>query len=193
MWSYRYTQELKHYASQYYDPVAAHEYYEQHKKLKGRRSSVQLNEEGRKAADYVKKKINEERDANLKIETEKHQSESEQRQKEKSSTLERHSKVMNQRIESLRNIIKRLPADQKSTETPKMKAIISKLRDANNKKRQEIEKKYAETSAKASQKSGDRRAAIQEDASAKYDIEYNKIANEEKYQKSSKSSRRNRS
>lgn len=189
MWSYRYTQELKHYASQYYDPVAAHEYYEQHKKLKGRRSSVQLNEEGRKAADYVKKKINEERDANLKTETEKHQSESEQRQKEKSSTLERHSKVMNQRIESLRNIIKRLPEDQKSTETPKMKAIISKLRDANNKKRQEIEKKYAETSAKASQKSSDRRAEIQEDASDKYDIEYNKIANEAKYQKSSRRSR----
>lgn len=35
--------DVVHYASQYYDPVKAHEYYEQHKQLKGR---VKKNEEG---------------------------------------------------------------------------------------------------------------------------------------------------
>ena len=36
---------LIHYASEYYDPVAAHEYYMKHRQLKGRRHGT-LNEEG---------------------------------------------------------------------------------------------------------------------------------------------------
>lgn len=50
---------IEHYASKYYDPVYAHEYYEKHKKLKGR---SHLSEKGKEVADYVTKKINEERD-----------------------------------------------------------------------------------------------------------------------------------
>lgn len=53
--------ELKHYASPYYDPVKAHEYYEEHKKLKGRTSTSGLNDEGKAAAKYVKEQINAER------------------------------------------------------------------------------------------------------------------------------------
>ena len=57
---------IAHYASPYYDPVKAHEYYEEHKKLKGRREGRTLTEEGVKAKMYVKKTINEKRDADLK-------------------------------------------------------------------------------------------------------------------------------
>lgn len=52
---------LKHYASKYYDPVKAHEYYEAHKKLKGRTSTAGLNEEGRKVASYVRTQITNEK------------------------------------------------------------------------------------------------------------------------------------
>lgn len=48
------------YASKYYDPVKAHEYYEAHKKLKGRQSRTStkgLNDEGKAAAKYVKEQI----------------------------------------------------------------------------------------------------------------------------------------
>lgn len=38
---------LEHYASPYYDPVKAHEYYEAHKKLKGRFSTKGMTEEQR--------------------------------------------------------------------------------------------------------------------------------------------------
>ena len=53
---------ISHYASKYYDPVYAHEYYEKHKHLKGRSS---LSEKGKEVADYVTKKLNEERDSKI--------------------------------------------------------------------------------------------------------------------------------
>lgn len=51
---------LEHYASPYYDPVYAHEYYMAHRKLKGRRTTG-LNEEGKAAAEQVKKALLEEK------------------------------------------------------------------------------------------------------------------------------------
>lgn len=50
---------LVHYASEYYDPVKAHEYYEQHKKLKGRR----LNAQGQQAKEYITAQINDRKTA----------------------------------------------------------------------------------------------------------------------------------
>lgn len=52
------------YASKYYDPVKAHEYYEKHKQLKGRQSRTStkgLSEEGKATAKYVKEQIAAER------------------------------------------------------------------------------------------------------------------------------------
>lgn len=45
------------YASKYYDPAKAHEYYEKHKQLKGRTSTKGLNESGRNAAKMVRESI----------------------------------------------------------------------------------------------------------------------------------------
>lgn len=52
---------LLHYASKYYDPVKAHEYYEEHKQLKGRRSTSKFNEEGKQVWGYAKKQITSEK------------------------------------------------------------------------------------------------------------------------------------
>lgn len=55
---------MAEYASKYYDPVKAHEYYEKHKQLKGRNartSTKGLNEQGKNAAKYVKEQIMAER------------------------------------------------------------------------------------------------------------------------------------
>lgn len=46
-----------HYASPYYDPVKAHEYYMRTRELKGRRSATQLNDEGKKVWSYTKNSI----------------------------------------------------------------------------------------------------------------------------------------
>lgn len=40
---------LAHYASPYYDPKKAHEYYERTKKLKGRKTGTTLNDAGKEA------------------------------------------------------------------------------------------------------------------------------------------------
>lgn len=58
---------LIHYASPYYDPVYAHEYYMAHRKLKGRQRSAysQLNKEGRKQAKNYKDDRNHNRDIDI--------------------------------------------------------------------------------------------------------------------------------
>lgn len=52
---------LIHYASKYYDPQEAHEYYEKHKHLKGRRSTSDLSEEGKSKWSFVKENITKEK------------------------------------------------------------------------------------------------------------------------------------
>lgn len=52
---------LMHYASKYYDPQKAHEYYEAHKKLVGRHSTKDFSEEGKIAWQYAKKQMNNEK------------------------------------------------------------------------------------------------------------------------------------
>lgn len=60
------------YSSPYYDPVKAHEYYEQHKQLKGRtRSASALDDEGKEMWSYVQQQIKNEKTS--KIENEKAQ------------------------------------------------------------------------------------------------------------------------
>ena len=49
------------YANKYYDPVKAHEYYEKHKKLKGRRSTKGMTDSQKAMAGYVKDKLNTEK------------------------------------------------------------------------------------------------------------------------------------
>ena len=185
MWHYNYGPSLMHYASKYYDPVKAHEYYEKHKKLKGERPKVTLNEEGRAVAETVKEKINEERDQNLSKEDEKYKQEQRLRADAKSRTMEQHREIMNQRISSLQNYIKRIPKDRVRDEAPKIRAIIEKLREDNNTKRQSIEERYKSESAKASEQNTQSKKNIRDTAKSTYESEYNKILSESKYQKTS--------
>lgn len=58
-------EHLTHYASKYYDPVKAHEYYMRTRELKGRRSSSKLTEEGKKVWSYTKKEISDNKKADV--------------------------------------------------------------------------------------------------------------------------------
>jgi len=53
---------LRHYASPYYDPEKAHEYYMRTRELKGR-STTSLNDEGKKIWSYTKNNIKSEKAA----------------------------------------------------------------------------------------------------------------------------------
>lgn len=63
------TESFEHYASKYYDPVKAHEYYMKTRQLKGYDTQGKtLNDEGKQAKAYITKRIREERHSVLKKE-----------------------------------------------------------------------------------------------------------------------------
>ena len=56
---------LAHYASKYYDPAKAREYYLKNRELKGRRNTKGFGEEAKEARGYTKGKISSEKRASL--------------------------------------------------------------------------------------------------------------------------------
>ena len=115
---------IMHYASPYYDPVKAHEYYEEHKQLKGRHSTIGLNEKGRAAAQYIRQNLAEER----KTKTERsrqnmkgrisassaHTKTKKQIARESvKSAISSHKEAMNSQINSLRESLKNLSSEDK--------------------------------------------------------------------------------
>ena len=183
MWSYRYDPySLMHYQSKYYDPVKAsqynHEYYEQHKKLKGRNTVGKLNDTGKSIAYQVKENINEERDTAISKEQEQYIQEREIRNNAQKRTMEQHKIIMNQRITSLQNILKRMPDSQKAAQAPKIKAAIEKLREDNSKKRKSLMEEHAKLNSEKATEFSETKKAIRENAKEAYQEEIDKLAKE---------------
>ena len=190
MWTYRYDPyTLMHYASEYYDPKKAHEYYEQHKQLKGNTkvSTVGLSAEGKRVASYVRNQINEKRSKKLSEEEERAQKEREIRQDAQKRTMEQHRMIMNQRITSLQNLLKRMTPQQRKDKTAKILYTIQKLREDNDKKRESLQNKYKEDSMKITKESMAIKKGIKEEAKKTYQNELTKIYKESKYQKKTRS------
>lgn len=120
------------YASKYYDPVKAHEYYEQHKQLKGKKSTSGLSAKGKEAAKYVKQQLTQ----------------------EKKAKIAEHKNEMNAQIASLREQYKALPKDQRKEVKGEIQGIIKELRNRHKTKKAEIkaeyDKKYEEELSKIS-------------------------------------------
>ena len=183
MWSYRYDPySLMHYQSKYYDPVKAsqynHEYYEQHKKLKGRNTVGKLNDTGKSIAYQVKENINEERDTAISKEQEQYIKEREIRNNAQKRTMEQHKIIMNQRITSLQNILKRMPDSQKAAQAPKIKAAIEKLREDNSKKRKSLMEEHAKLNSEKATEFSETKKTIRENAKATYQEEIDKLTKE---------------
>ena len=113
---------IQHYASKYYDPVYAHEYYEKHKKLKGRNH---LSEKGKEVADYVTKKINEERDKEISSSKSKTSRSLESAKNKHSSTVESSRNTRDRNIEAKKNATKQAVENHKA----QMDNQIQQLRD----------------------------------------------------------------
>lgn len=109
------------YASKYYDPQKAHEYYEAHKKLKGKTSTKGLNDKGREAAKYIRDKLRE----------------------EKKALIEKHKADMKAKIEKLKNDFNKLTPQQKKTMRDVLKDQIKMLKDENKETVQKIKDDYA--------------------------------------------------
>lgn len=168
--------DLEHYASPYYDPVKAHEYYMKNRELIGRRSTAGLNEEGKKAARYVKNELTSERkrkqqrvrdDANAEVSTVKSQAQAnlESAREKKKQQIANHKAAMDAQIKSLRASLEGLDKEKKKELTPQVQSAISTMREENKKVREELNAEYAEYSSRVRENRSDEIAGIREESS----------------------------
>lgn len=129
-------EELKHYASPYYDPQKAHEYYEAHKQLKGRTSTAGLNEKGREAAKYVKESLTTERKGKV-----------ESLRSENKMTVESHKNQMQGKIDTLRSRLKSMSKADKAAHREEIKNEIASLRAENREERKRLSEELKSASA----------------------------------------------
>lgn len=93
---------LMHYASPYYDPVKAKEYYERTKQLKGKRSTSGMGEERRNAWNYTKTQINDAKKAESKQASEDRKAVTKQSAEQRKAESDSHRQAQIARIEKLR-------------------------------------------------------------------------------------------
>lgn len=141
------------YASQYYDPVKAHEYYMKHRKLKGRKSTSGLNDTGKEAAKYVKEKLtNEKKQAiesmktlvnaqadSVKAKIEQIRNE----KKERSERLKQEQERINQLSERIRNMEPGPARDRARAELKKKREAIKGKRAENKAKNEKLRTEIA--------------------------------------------------
>lgn len=132
------TDSFEHYASKYYDPVKAHEYYMRTRQLKGRDTQGKtLNDKGKQAKAYITKQVKEERDSVLKKE------QSNRNQKIYSSSVE-----MANQIRQLQLQMKKLTPEKKKTLGKQIQRKIAGLREDNARAKADFQKKYSEFAKK---------------------------------------------
>lgn len=115
---------ISHYASEYYDPVKAHEYYERTKKLKGRTakraSTSTLNDRGKSAAQVVKENVN----------------------KKKTEEITRQKQVMQSKVSALYDRLKTVGRMRRGKERAKIEQEVKKLAEEFSAVQEKLKEKY---------------------------------------------------
>lgn len=150
-----YDEGLMHYASKYYDPVKAHEYYEEHKQLKGR-NKVTLTDEGRAIAKSVKENMNKEKKETLKKSNESTK-----------KVLDSNAAHLRNKVASLNKFLQQLSPAQREAQKERIQTMISSLRLRNETARKRLEEKKKNTNE-----------SIHSDYKQKYETELEKIKKE---------------
>lgn len=185
-------ESLAHYASPYYDPVKAHEYYEEHKQLKGRSSpgsSSQaeykaqgkvFNQSGKEAVDYVKKNISEEQKRSI-----------EEAQNAAKQEVERHKRDMAMKVNQLKILAETASGPGKDLAKKAVQSRIQRLREENEDARKNLNSSIKSTLEKLQNdykvKLNDELEAIYADASF-YDVKKTSTKKKSSKKKSSSSS-----
>lgn len=199
---------LIHYASPYYDPQKAHEYYEEHKKLKGRTSTSGLNDTGKEAAKYVKSQIDAEKKSLIekakkvkesKTTTRKatHESDVKRSNEMKKSVLDDHKEQMNSKISSLRDRLKNMSKEDKAAHKDEINNQIAQLREQNKSERENITAAYKRSKEAINKAySNDKKSyadeysskvkQYRENATNKYEAELNKMKEDSSMKATSK-------
>lgn len=158
---------MAQYTSKYYDPVKAHQYYEEHKKLKGRKASTsKLNDTGKNAASYVKEQINKEKKESIESESKRY-----------SNSIFETTSEAKAKISQLQKKFKKLSTAQKKILGPKIKNELQKLKEENARKRLILEAQHSKNISN-----------INDKYSKIYDEEVNKMNADSSMRKQTKTS-----
>lgn len=179
---------LMHYASEYYDPEKAHQYYEEHKKLKGRRSATGLNERGREAARYVKDQLTTERKTKTAANNEKTRNTIDHVNEQSKSERSAISETQKQEIAQIREQIKAAKKDPELKESLRNK--IANLREENKKKREQIMEETRNTRTYLSDSNRAANKQLREEYDSKYEDELDRIKSTKEFQSTRKRRKR---
>lgn len=179
-------EELKHYASPYYDPVKAHEYYLKNRELKGRRSTAGLNDEGKNAARYVKEQLTSERKQKVEAHKQETNSTIDSLREQKKSAVEAHKNAMQVKIDRLRAKLKGMSKEDKARNKERIYGQIDSLREDNKQVRQQLQEAFKASSTDLRSAHKEERTRLKNEYDEKYLQELDKIRSESKFKKVSK-------
>lgn len=171
---------LAHYASPYYDPVKAREYYLRTRELKGRHSTKGMSETQQQAWSYAKNQISEQRKAELKSKAEAQKVRLEELRNKAEEVRDRLSEKLKGLLESLKlGEAEKIEAEKvpepKLLEIPTNASpkVIAYLQRQNGRRLN----KYAEQVADAEAVARDKREAQSKERAAKREVN-SKLADE---------------
>ena len=135
--------ELKHYASQYYDPQKAHEYYMKNRELKRRKSTARLNEKGKNAAAYVKEQLDTEHKQKVQEHKDATDKQIEILRDKKKANVNSHKEQMQGKIDTLRAKLKSMSKADKESNKERIYSEIDSLREENSKERERLQEQFS--------------------------------------------------
>lgn len=159
------SEALAHYASPYYDPVKAHEYYMRTRQLKGRKSTAGLSSGQRETAAYVKYQLDEER-----------KGKAEALRSDADASANQYKTEMQREIATLRAKFKGMSKEERAENRGAIQKEIKRLRSLNAMRRNAIMAQYRSDAT-----------GLAEDYDEKYISELEKIRSESALSSASKS------
>lgn len=185
---------IAHYASPYYDPVKAHEYYERTKKLKGRRTGTSLNDSGREAKTYVRNRINTKRDQDLKNAESQSKKRTEERKKsaerETYDNIRKESEELGKKLDELISMTSKLDGPTLRANKKHILAVVNSLAAKNKQSRTKLISLYKTNKTKINTEEREKLTAekkkIRSDATNTYNSELEKIQGDSGFQSTSK-------
>lgn len=185
---------IAHYASPYYDPVKAHEYYERTKKLKGRKTGTSLNDVGKEAKTYVRNRINAKRDQDLKNAESQSKKRTEERKKsaerETYDNIRKESEELGKKLDALISMTSKLDGSTLRANKKRILAVVNSLAAKNKQSRTKLISLYKTNKTKINTEEREKLTAekkkIRSDATNTYNSELEKIQGDSEFQSTSK-------
>lgn len=174
---------LAHYASPYYDPQKAHEYYMKNRELKSRSSTAKLNDEGKNAAKYVKEQLTTERKQKVQSHKDTTNSQIDTLSDQKKSNIESNKAVMQGEIDSLRTMLQSMSKEDKAQNKERIYTQIASLREKNKMARQRLQADFRASRTSLRDTHSEEKQRLKNEYDERYLQELDKIRADSKFRK----------